>query len=281
MALRRSDAALAVLALASIAAFTWRPRAQPAGQQAPAAGRHGGNHLLQLRPEAAVVAPPPTDLRACEARLASARRDVAAIQRKVERNRNVFELYDRAQPAPGLAAELGALFSTTMEGDGGPPPAIDMHCRGRICCARAAGDAGIEDAMEPFADRLHDRRRLRGGLSWRNQREACFGVVATGDPPEAIDIVGDAVKALRRSGAIERCQQRFPGQGALDTRINIVGDPGEIEDAPPGISVRAGGKLAGTPLGDCIAAELKRALDAVELPADHESGVLYAQFPKQ
>jgi hypothetical protein len=98
---------------------------------------------------------------------------------------------------------------------------------------------------------------------------------------EGIDLLRAAVTTFRKSGAIERCQARFKDEGTLETRINLVGDEDDLEDAPLGLTLRIGGRLAGTPLGDCIAAELRRALDAVTLPPRYETGVVFARFPKR
>ena len=101
------------------------------------------------------------------------------------------------------------------------------------------------------------------------------------DPPGAVDLIRDAVATFRVSGAIERCQERFHDDGTLETRINLVGNEDEVEDEPMGLSVRVGGKLAGTPLGDCLMAELRPILDRVSLPPESESGVVFARFPKK
>jgi hypothetical protein len=225
--------------------------------------------------------PVAADLGSCERRLADLQAEIAVLERKIQRHRSPFEVFDQSEPNPGLTAELGALLSRSLAPDGGAHAEAALQCRGRVCCAKSAGDAGIKGSLEPFYEELRAQRRLRGGTSWRGVSEVCFGVRLEGDPPEGIDLVREAVKALRASGAVERCQDRFHDEGTLETRINLVGHEDDLEDEPLGLSVRVGGKLAGTPLGECLASELRAALNRVALPPAFESGVVFARFPKR
>jgi hypothetical protein len=274
---RASDGALALLALASLASWWGLPPAAlaptPARPPLPVRPRP-----LVLRAEHASSPPPPADLPACQARLAATLAEQAALARKIERNRGVFEVFDQSEPSPALSTAYAALLGQAAPQEG---PRAEVQCRGRICCVRPADDVDIEKLLTPWFDALAQQDRMRGGPSWRGPRQACFRTHTTDDPPEASDLVGAAISTFRRAGVIQRCQQNFRDEGHLDARINIVADEGDLEDAPVGITIRPGGQLAGTPLGQCLVTELRRVLDAVALPADYESAVLFVRLPEK
>lgn len=96
------------------------------------------------------------------------------------------------------------------------------------------------------------------------------------------DLLQQALQDFEASGAIEECQARFrrEGEGTLDAHVSIASAEEASEEAPAGINVRAGGRLAGTPLGQCIDAAFRRALTAIELPSQYDGAVVLAQYPK-
>jgi hypothetical protein len=281
MAVRRSDIALGTLALLSLAALVFQGTATPApAPKAGASSPSGRQALPRLRPANAPPAPVPADLPTCQSRLVAVQAEIAGLDRRIERHRNPMEVFDRGQPNPPLTAEVASALRRTVGGTTGGALPVELQCRAQVCCAKAPDADSIKRFVEPAVEAFRDQRRLQGGgLGWRGPREACFRLRPPAAPAEAFDLVSDAVTRFRKSGAVERCQQRFAADGTLETRINLVGDEGDLEDAPLGLSVRIGGKLAGTPLGDCIAADLKRVLDDLRLPAEYESGVVFATFP--
>jgi hypothetical protein len=44
------------------------------------------------------------------------------MERKIEKHRSPFEVFDRAAPDPSASAELGAELRQHLAGDGAPPP---------------------------------------------------------------------------------------------------------------------------------------------------------------
>ena len=281
MAVRRSDIALGTLALLSLAALVFQGTATPA--PAPKAGAispSGRQAFPRLRPANAPPPPVPADLPTCRARLVAVQAEVAGLDRRIERHRDPMEVFDRGQPNPALTAEIATALRRTDGGATGGDLPVELQCRAQVCCAKAPDADSMKRFVEPVVEAFRDQRRLQErGLGWRGPREVCFHLRPPGAPAEAFDLVSDAVTRFRKSGAVERCQRSFAADGTLETRINLVGDEGDLEDAPLGVSVRIGGKLAGTPLGDCVATELKRVLDDVRLPAEYESGVVFATFP--
>jgi hypothetical protein len=282
--LRVSDVALGVLLAASLAAnalLITRPRtgAVGAGSPSPTAARPEPPPLLRQAGVAAAAAPP--DFPSCHERVASLEAQLAVMERKIERNRSLFDVFERATPDPAVSAQFGAELRQHLTGDGGTPPPVAVQCRGRICCITAEPDAGAMASLHSFEETLARRDRVRGGLSWKSPSQACLHLRSPDDPPEGIDLLRAAVTAFRKSGAIERCQTTFEDEGTLETRINVVSDEDDLEDEPLGLTLRVGGRLAGTPLGDCIAAALRRALDAVKLPPRYETAVVFARFPKK
>jgi hypothetical protein len=200
------------------------------------------------------------------------------LDRKIDHHRPISEVFERASPDPALTADFAAEIRSQFVTDGGGEPSPGVQCRDRICCVKAEQDAGMRTSLEAFHASMRGKRRLLGGASW-DTGQVCFRVRRKDDPPEAIDIIRDAVTGLRKSGAVERCRSQFPQEGSLETRINFVGDEDDLEDAPLGVSLRVGGRLAGTPLGECFESELRRVLAAVDLPLPFASGVLFARFP--
>jgi len=94
-------------------------------------------------------------------------------------------------------------------------------------------------------------------------------------------VLQTALHDFESSGAVERCQKEHSGKGTLDAHVSIVsGHDGDPQDEPAGVSIEASGPLAGTPLGNCIDGELRRALEAVPLPPRFERALVLAQYPK-
>jgi hypothetical protein len=89
----------------------------------------------------------------------------------------------------------------------------------------------------------------------------------------------EQVARFRASGAVQACAARFQATGVLDCRISFVPDDDMAAGVPPGVTIQAGGDLAGTPAGDCIYSALEQSLKDVEVTgARYYPGAIRERF---
>jgi hypothetical protein len=86
------------------------------------------------------------------------------------------------------------------------------------------------------------------------------------------------VADFERTGAVDRCVQRYREEGVPEVSLTLLNDDDESEFDSSGLSFRLRGPLAGTQLGNCIADEIRVALQRVQLPERYRSASLSVRF---
>jgi hypothetical protein len=99
-----------------------------------------------------------------------------------------------------------------------------------------------------------------------------------GDRPPGDEILQRFIADFERTGAVDRCAQRYREEGMPEVRFTLFNEDEESEFDPVGLSFQLKGPLARTPLGTCIADEIRVALDAVQLPNRYQSAVRSVQL---
>jgi hypothetical protein len=170
---------------------------------------------------------------------------------------------------------------------------VTAECHGSLCRLSLPGGFDQGDWLAHFresewvGENLHQVGGNADGILFAQHQPGAM---------RSSDLLLQALQDFEGSGAIEGCQARFSGAGTLDAEVSLAASdhapvrpsdaPGEAAlagagDQEPGIAVQAGGRLAGTPLGNCIDGEFRRTLAALTLPPHFEDATLMAQFPKR
>jgi hypothetical protein len=198
---------------------------------------------------------------------------ISALKNQMEKHETPKERFEHADPVrrPELENELRKRLGS---GDSGYPLSLEVECRRNVCRVQLAGDA----QSTPHIDLEWARRNVRGVMTAGT--DTYYGIRDV-DVPSGFDILMRLVDDLRRSGDVEHCAARYDDKGSLDVRLNLAMDEDDFEDAPSGLSLRVTGPLVGTPLGDCIVAQLRRARDAIDLPASYQPAALHLSLPEK
>jgi hypothetical protein len=175
-----------------------------------------------------------------------------------------------------LTAELGNHFPSLASAQ------VQAECRGRLCRLVVPPALRNGVALAHFRESQFAGENLRELDSDGRGDGLLFEQLQHPDTIRGSDLLQGALQDFEASGAIEGCTGKFAGEGTLDAQVSIVSEEDSAANGQPtGISVRAGGPLAGTPLGNCIDAEFRRSLMAIALPPHYESATVMAQYPRR
>jgi hypothetical protein len=217
----------------------------------------------------------PFTLGECQERVQALAEELAALVDLRRRHLSPAQRFGELSPNAQLTASVLTELEKAIAPAGGLP--CQVECREDLCRMAFADAPRPPPWFERFTDSPWARESLESVevledavfFRWREP-----GVVR-GD-----DFLQEVLTNFQRSGAVEACRTRFRGAGALELRLSLLSQPAaEDADAPPGLTARTGGVLAGTPLGDCMAAELQRSLASVPLPPRFDPAILLAQLP--
>ncbi|HXU82616.1 MAG TPA: hypothetical protein VN914_14540 [Polyangia bacterium] len=284
----RNGFIIAVLLLASLGGnglLLWRWRVQiarataspvPAVEAEEVTAPSPALHELWRRPFPGLRAPrtPPPKLDACALRSSMLSANIAELDQLREQLTPPLQRHGEAavnvELTAALSGELRRLLPAKLRSE------VTADCRGRLC--RVQLSRGAQDApwvaelhrSEWMGEHLHQVARDKDGLLFEEHRPGSM---------RGSDLLQQALQDFESSGAVDRCLERFQGEGTLDAHLTL--EAFEEESADPGIHLEAGGRLAGTPLGKCIHDELHRALAAMTLPPHYQRATLLAQFPRR
>jgi hypothetical protein len=201
---------------------------------------------------------------------------LAEIERLREQHTPPRERFQAAEPNRELTAAFSAALDHHIPVSAGSP--VRAECRGNLCRVFVAPAGRSDERLV----RLRESQFVGENLKeLEPDDEGLLFEKKDADSVSGSDLLQNALQDFEASGAVEACQAKFPGAaGTLDAQVTIV-PPGQDGQAqPPGISVRAAGALAGTPLGNCIDTAFQRALMAIVLPDHYDGASLMAQYPK-
>jgi hypothetical protein len=167
-----------------------------------------------------------------------------------------------------IAAVLPKVFAD-------PAPATDLECRDDVCRVDIVWTEGQD--QEEYIQRFQDPELwgdLVGGRSFHSGRpgvdpisgeavfsESIYLELRTAGTVNGMKILEELVGAFMASDARAVCAARHGDRGRLELRIDIG------EDGDGGITIAAGGDLAGKPGGKCLVDRLEAMAAETPVPA--------------
>ena len=299
MRVRTADWVIGVGLLVSLAGnghllARWRTHRAPGAQTEAAAGMPGSRGAARaialswrqalpgLRGAASAGAPAPVHLDPCELRQATLAGQIAALEQVRQVRLPPAERFAAAPANPTLTAACAAALATELAklGPGSDRRDYRVECHDRLCRLTLPKNAnggwltGFATS-EWVGDNLHQVARDADGVLFAQHTPGAV---------RSSDLLQQALQDFEASGAVEDCQNQLGRGGAsevgtLDAQVTLA--PSD-EDASSGeaTEVVAGGRLAGTPLSNCIDAQFRKALRSQTLPPHYEHASLLAQFPR-
>jgi hypothetical protein len=224
----------------------------------------------------------PVRLDACELRRTALTAQLAELEQLQKVRLPPAKRFATASANPTLTAAFSAALAAQIAKEGGERRALAVECHDRLCRLTLPKDANPSELLarithsEWMSENLHEVARDGAGVLYAQHTPGAV---------RSSDLLQQAVQDFEGSGAPEACQAQFGrvdslDVGTLDAQLSLAASEQDTTSGEAA-EIVAGGRLAGTPLGNCIDAEFRKALRERTLPPHYESASLLAQFPKR